>query len=113
MKNIVFILTGDLQSSIDWVIFPEVVFLFPKKVGFNYAFFQSYYNISIEHSQPSIHAAVLYIFVMLKFAITLFSQRTFFQFVLEYQSRWKKLLIAAAVFSEQNHLNWNERSHLK
>ena len=44
MKNIVFILTGDLQSSIDWVIFPEVVFSFPKKVGFNYAFFQSYYN---------------------------------------------------------------------
>ena len=33
-----------LQSSIDWVIFPAVVFLFPKTVGFNYAFFQSYYN---------------------------------------------------------------------
>ena len=33
-----------LQSSIDWVMFPAVVFFFPKNVSFCYAFFQSYYN---------------------------------------------------------------------
>ena len=43
MKNIVFILTGDL-AVIHWLIFPAVVFLFPQKVVFNYAFLQSYYN---------------------------------------------------------------------
>ena len=46
--------------------------------------------ISIEHSQPSIHAVVLYIFLMLKLAIILFCQHIFFQCVSEYQPRWKK-----------------------
>ena len=46
--------------------------------------------ISIEHSQPSILVAVLYISLMLKFAIILSCQRTFFQCVLECQSQWKK-----------------------
>ena len=46
--------------------------------------------ISIGHTQPSILAAVLYIFLMLKFAIIPSRQRSFIQHVSEYQSRWKK-----------------------
>ena len=46
--------------------------------------------ISIGHTQPSILAAVLYIFLMLNFAIIPSCQRTFIQCVSEHQSRWKK-----------------------
>ena len=66
--------------------------------------------ISIEHSHPSIHAAVLYIFLMLKFAIILSSQRTFFQFISEYPSRWKKTTYCSSYIfrAESFKLNWEK-----
>ena len=69
--------------------------------------------ISIEFSQLFIHSAVLQIFVKLKFVVILFYQSTFFQCISEYQSQWNKLLLEAAIFSEQHQLCWNENSHSK
>ena len=66
--------------------------------------------IFVEHSQPSIHAAVLYIFLMLKFAIILSSQRNFFLFISDYQSRWKKATYCSSYIfrAESFKLKWEK-----
>ena len=75
-------------------------------------YFQKTMIISIEYSQPSILLTVLFIFLTLKFAVIHFCQRTFFQCISEQQSQRNKLLIEAALFSEQHRSYQNESSHL-
>ena len=91
MKNIVFILTGDL-AVIHWLsnVSSSSIFFFQKMLVSVMLSFRVIIIISIELLQPSIHAVVMYIFLMLKLAIILFCQHTFFQCVSEYQPRWKK-----------------------
>ena len=71
------------------------------------------YNYFLEYSQTSIFSTVLCIFLTFKFSAIQFGQRTFFRGVSEHKSPWNKLLIEAAIFSEQHRLYWNESSHLK
>ena len=44
-----------------------------------------------------------------KIAVIQFGQRTFFQPISEHQSPWKILIIEAAIFPEQQWLQWNEK----
>ena len=97
LKGIVFILTGELA----------VIYCLSK------SFSSSYYNYSLEYLQSSILPTVLYIFLTFKFAAIQFGSCPFFQCFSKYQPLSKKLVIKAAILSEQHRLNWNENSHLK
>ena len=87
-------------------MFPAVAFLFPKNVSFSYAFFQSYYNYfyrtlaAIHPCGGTVHFSDVKVgnypllpthFLSVCFRISATVK--------------KKLLIAAALFSEQHHLN--------
>ena len=98
------------HSLLAWAIFSAKVCLFPKNIGFSYAFFQRYYYYSKKHPQPSILQTALYNFLMLKCPHFL---KHFSSLYFTTQSPWNKLLIEAAIFSEQQRLYWNESSHLK
>ena len=90
-----------------------------------YVYFQNKYMLSVvrsfrdtiiiskEYSQPFILSKVLYLVLTLKFAVIHFCLHDFCQCISEHQSLWNKLVIEAAIFSEQHRLNRNESSYLK
>ena len=53
--------------------------------------------VSIEYSQSSVPATVLYIFLTLKVSAIHFYQRTFFQRIPEHQSPWIQFFIKASI----------------
>ena len=67
----------------------------------------------LQSSQPSILSKILCIFLTLKFAAIQFGWRTFLQLISEHQSPKNKLIIKAAMFSEQYRLSIIDSSHLK
>ena len=116
LKGTVFNLTGELLAihclSNSFSRQQQYVY-FQKRLVPAMRSFRGTIIISIEYSQISILSKALHIFLTLKFAAIQFCQRTFFLRISGYQSPRKKnkLLIEAAIFSEQHRLYWNESSY--